>query len=201
MTTISQFFPTSSGAGETNTSAFRIVMETSTIAIPAGICYVAYTALGAGNCSANASCAGGNGGGFSHFDGALSCSSTFDVVATVGVSNGNSGCPSCVAGFSTGVICATGAVSGGIGCGVGGLINTKGGCTKCNFSGGSGAGGGRLRGNAPRAGGGRHSAIVHQPAAGAGHAGASLRPRLWRDSGDGLHRRRQRIHDGAVSRS
>jgi hypothetical protein len=133
-------------------------METGSVTIPAGVCYVAYTVMGAGNCSCAAACAGGGGGGFSHYDGALSCSSAFDVCAKVGISCNGCGCSTCVSGFSTGTICASGAVNSNVGCGVGGLINTCGGTTGGSFGGGGGAGG--IFGNGGNGGAGSSATII-----------------------------------------
>lgn len=142
MSNLSNFFPTASGAGETNTSGFRVFTDSASVTIPAGVCYVAYAAMSAGSCSRGPTCKPGLGGGFSYKDGSLVCASSFDVCAKVATTQGQCGGDSCVCGFSTGVICAVGPKCTVLGCGVGGSINSLGGDGGVNqCSGGGGAGG------------------------------------------------------------
>ena len=181
MSTLSQFFPTGAGAGEENTSGFRLFNTTGSYTLPAGVCEVAYAVIGGGSgrvgfCQPGAATyyIGGGGGGFAFKEGLLSCGSTFTVCAVVAAPTacaGSGACiyggTSCLSGFSTGTICATGAKSCitacnpqsgqccAVGCGIGGDINTcggHGGCARSNSGCGGGGGAGGIFGNGGQGG-------------------------------------------------
>ncbi len=176
MATLSSFFGSSGGGGAAGVaSTFRVFYENGSMTVPSCASFAAYGVIGGGGLGnvgssfdgAGCRCSGA-GGGFSWKEAAQVCASDFTVCAKVG----NSGCtclccntqilsccggPSCVCGFSGGVICAIGACGQYPGTGSGGDINNSGGwggqCTMQQFGGG-GAGGLYGQGGSPRAGAG-----------------------------------------------
>jgi len=162
MSSLSQFFQ-SPGTLAVGSGKVRFFSSSGSVTVPSTVTYMAYGVIGAGgnsyrsefpvNCRESAA---GGGGGFSFWNGPVTCGTPFSVCATVGAQSGclqtagpiysvpstaAKGGTSCITGVANAIF-ATGGdhgtsyccpVPASFGCGVGGTINTCGGLGCCAY--------------------------------------------------------------------